>query len=82
MTTIYCNHNLYCLHQSKFLQNIFSFRIAGLTDKFLYMNDDVFLGKEDWPDDFYHEHSGQKIYFSWALPDCAVGCPNSWVKDG
>ena len=32
------------------------------------MNDDVFLGKEVWPEDFYTEHSGQKIYFSWPLP--------------
>jgi hypothetical protein len=46
------------------------------------MNDDVFLGKEIWPDDFYTEHLGQKIYFGWPLPDCSPGCPNSWVNDG
>jgi hypothetical protein len=58
------------------------FRIPGLSEKFLYMNDDVFLGREVWPEDFFSSHSGQKIYFSWPLPDCATGCPNSWVKDG
>lgn len=57
-------------------------RIQGLSDKFLYMNDDVFLGKPVWPSDFYDETDGQKIYFSWPLPDCEPGCPNGWIKDG
>lgn len=58
------------------------YRIPGLSDKFLYFNDDVFLGEEVWPNDFYDAPYGQKIYFSWPLPDCAPGCPNSWIKDG
>ena len=49
---------------------------------FQYFNDDVFLGEEVWPNDFYDGSTGQKIYFSWPLPDCAPGCPNSWIKDG
>ncbi|WAR03055.1 GNPTA-like protein [Mya arenaria] len=35
-------------------------RIPGLSDKFIYMNDDVMFGKEVWPDDFYTHSSGQK----------------------
>ena len=58
------------------------FRIPGLSDKFLYLNDDVFIGQEIWPSDFYEAGSGQKVYFSWPLPDCAKNCPNSWIKDG
>ena len=58
------------------------YRIPGLSDKFLYLNDDVFLGQEVWPADFYDESTGQMVYFSWPLPDCAPGCPNSWIKDG
>jgi UDP-N-acetylglucosamine-lysosomal-enzyme len=46
------------------------------------MNDDIFFGQEVWPNDFYDESVGQKVYFSWPLPDCAPGCPNSWINDG
>lgn len=56
--------------------------IPGLSEKFLYFNDDVFLGQEIWPSDFYDPSLGQKVYFSWPLPDCAPGCANSWIKDG
>ena len=56
--------------------------IPGLSDKFLYFNDDVFLGEEVWPSDFFDTTFGQKVYFSWPLPDCATGCPNNWIKDG
>ena len=57
-------------------------RISGISKKFLYFNDDVFLGEEVWPSDFYDATFGQKVYFSWPLPDCAPGCPNNWIKDG
>ena len=36
-------------------------RIPGLSDKFLYFNDDVMFGSEVWPDDFYSYATGQKV---------------------
>ena len=36
-------------------------RIPGLSDKFIYLNDDVMFGKEVWPDDFYTHSHGQKV---------------------
>lgn len=57
-------------------------RIKGLSDKFIYLNDDVMFGKEVWPDDFYTEAGGQKIYLTWPVPNCQEGCPASWIKDG
>ena len=36
-------------------------RIPGLSDKFIYLNDDVMLGKDVWPDDFYTHSTGQKV---------------------
>ncbi|XP_052260463.1 N-acetylglucosamine-1-phosphotransferase subunits alpha/beta-like isoform X1 [Dreissena polymorpha] len=57
-------------------------RIPGLSDKFVYMNDDVMFGKEVWPDDFYSHSSGQKVYLTWPVPNCNEGCPQSWIRDG
>jgi UDP-N-acetylglucosamine-lysosomal-enzyme len=36
-------------------------RIPGLSDKFIYMNDDVMFGSDVWPDDFYTHALGQKV---------------------
>ena len=36
-------------------------RITGLSDKFLYFNDDVMFGSEVWPDDFFTYATGQKV---------------------
>uniref|UniRef100_A0A8C0R799 N-acetylglucosamine-1-phosphotransferase subunits alpha/beta n=1 Tax=Canis lupus dingo TaxID=286419 RepID=A0A8C0R799_CANLU len=57
-------------------------RIEGLSQKFIYLNDDVMFGKDVWPDDFYSHSKGQKVYLTWPVPNCAEGCPGSWVKDG
>ncbi|XP_068087207.1 N-acetylglucosamine-1-phosphotransferase subunits alpha/beta [Anabrus simplex] len=57
-------------------------RIPGLSQKFLYLNDDVMFGREVWPDDFITHANGQKIYFSWSVPDCSDSCPWSWIGDG
>uniref|UniRef100_A0A8D0L517 N-acetylglucosamine-1-phosphotransferase subunits alpha/beta n=1 Tax=Sphenodon punctatus TaxID=8508 RepID=A0A8D0L517_SPHPU len=56
--------------------------IAGLSKKFIYLNDDVMFGKDVWPDDFYSHSKGQKVYLTWPVPNCAEGCPGSWIKDG
>lgn len=57
-------------------------RIPGLSDKFLYLNDDTMFGAPVWPDDFYSAGKGQKVYLAWPVPDCADGCPSSWIGDG
>uniref|UniRef100_A0A8D2PPG8 N-acetylglucosamine-1-phosphotransferase subunits alpha/beta n=1 Tax=Zosterops lateralis melanops TaxID=1220523 RepID=A0A8D2PPG8_ZOSLA len=57
-------------------------RISGLSQKFIYLNDDVMFGKDVWPDDFYSHSKGQKVYLTWPVPNCAEGCPGSWIKDG
>ncbi|KAG7246090.1 hypothetical protein CRUP_030852, partial [Coryphaenoides rupestris] len=43
-------------------------RIPGLSQKFIYLNDDVMFGKD--------------VYLTWPVPNCAEGCPGSWIKDG
>ncbi|XP_066946144.1 N-acetylglucosamine-1-phosphotransferase subunits alpha/beta [Macrobrachium rosenbergii] len=57
-------------------------RIPGLSEHFLYLNDDVMLGSEVWPEDFYSPATGYKVYLSWSLPECSSGCPGSWLNDG
>ncbi|KAH0550458.1 N-acetylglucosamine-1-phosphotransferase subunits alpha/beta [Cotesia glomerata] len=57
-------------------------RIPGISDKFLYFNDDVFLGTEVWPEDFITQTGGQKVYLAWWIPDCSDICPWAWVGDG
>uniref|UniRef100_A0A1B6CG05 LNR domain-containing protein n=1 Tax=Clastoptera arizonana TaxID=38151 RepID=A0A1B6CG05_9HEMI len=56
-------------------------RIPGLSDKFLYINDDIFFGQDIWPQDFITHRGSQKVYLSWAVPDCTPFCPWSWVGD-
>ncbi len=53
-------------------------RIPKLSNRFIYFNDDVFLGSPVWPDDFFTTR-GQKIYFAWDVPRCTLcvrGCNN------
>ncbi|XP_059170682.1 N-acetylglucosamine-1-phosphotransferase subunits alpha/beta-like [Physella acuta] len=57
-------------------------RIPGLSDKFLYLNDDVMFGSPVWPDDFYTHATGQKLYLTWPVPNCNDGCPSTWIRDG
>lgn len=57
-------------------------RIPGISDKFLYFNDDVMLGAQVWPEDFITQANGQKIYLAWWVPDCSDVCPWAWVGDG
>uniref|UniRef100_T1K857 LNR domain-containing protein n=1 Tax=Tetranychus urticae TaxID=32264 RepID=T1K857_TETUR len=57
-------------------------RIPGLSEKFIYFNDDIMLGKPVFLDDFYSPTSGYKIYLAWPVPNCESGCPTSWLADG
>ncbi|KAK5580536.1 hypothetical protein RB653_000556 [Dictyostelium firmibasis] len=57
-------------------------RIPGLSKKFIYLNDDVMLGREIYPDDFVTQNGGQRVFLSWPVPNCNDGCPNNWIGDG
>lgn len=56
-------------------------RVPGLTQKFIYFNDDVFLASDVWPDDFITSR-GQRVYLSWEVPKCNPGCIETWIGDG
>eukprot|EP00033_Pygsuia_biforma_P000973 GCRY01001115.1.p1 GENE.GCRY01001115.1~~GCRY01001115.1.p1 ORF type:complete len:891 (+),score=285.92 GCRY01001115.1:152-2824(+) len=56
--------------------------IPGLSERFLYLNDDVMFGDHIYPDDFYTPGQGQNVFLSWPVPNCAEGCPSSWIGDG
>lgn len=57
-------------------------RIKGLSKKFIYFNDDVFLGAPVSPEDFYFMSGAQRLYQAWDVPKCAPGCSDSWIGDG
>lgn len=70
------------LEMQSILHCQFYFRIPGLSNKFLYFNDDVMLGAAVWPEDFITWAYGQKVYLAWSVPDCSDVCPWAWVQDG
>ncbi len=57
-------------------------RIPGLSNRFLYFNDDTLLGAPVWPDDFFTYSKGFRFHLAWSLPGCNANCPNSWIRDG
>lgn len=60
-------------------------RIKGLSDHFIYLNDDVMFGNNVYPTDFLSlqpNTGGQKVFLSWDVPDCAPGCGANWIGDG
>ena len=54
-------------------------RIPGISDYFIYFNDDVFLGQPVYPYDFYTLDQGQIMYYSWDVPQCTSKC-DSFLK--
>jgi len=56
--------------------------IPGLSDMFLYFNDDVFLGSPVRPEDFVSQAGVQKAYFAWEIPLCANRCWESSLANG
>ena len=54
----------------------------GLSKKFIYFNDDVFLGSPVLPEDFVSSEGSQLFHMSWDVPKCAPGCADSWLGDG
>lgn len=57
-------------------------RIPGLSTRFIYFNDDVFLGAPTYLEDFMSESRGFVVYMAWPLPMCATDCPWMYVSDG
>jgi len=57
-------------------------RIPGISQKFIYFNDDVMLGSDVWPSDFWTHGNGQKIYLAWDSPTCNEGCKDYHLGDG
>ena len=57
-------------------------RIAGLSEHFLYFNDDILLGRPIWPEDFYSPVSGYKFRLAWEVPGCSTHCKHKWLGDG
>lgn len=56
--------------------------IPGLSEHFLYFNDDVFLGSHITPSDFISVDGVQKIYFAWEIPHCSALCDNENLGNG
>ncbi|XP_051911365.1 N-acetylglucosamine-1-phosphotransferase subunits alpha/beta-like [Hippocampus zosterae] len=57
-------------------------RIPSISQKFLYLNDDMMFGKDAWLDNFYTPTDGQKIYLDWPLAACSKGCPANLINNG
>ncbi|XP_055838227.1 N-acetylglucosamine-1-phosphotransferase subunits alpha/beta [Episyrphus balteatus] len=60
----------------------FIHRIPNLSKRFIYMNDDIFLGAPLYPEDLYTQSEGVRVYTAWTLPDCAIDCPWVYIGDG
>lgn len=60
----------------------FIHKIPGLSENFLYLNDDIFLGAALFPDDLITLSEGVKVFTAWQVPDCASDCPWMFVGDG
>lgn len=56
-------------------------RIPGVSEYFLYLNDDVFFGAPTTPQDFLLDDDVQRVYLSWEIPDCAPSCSESFIGD-
>ncbi|XP_076255866.1 N-acetylglucosamine-1-phosphotransferase subunits alpha/beta-like isoform X3 [Rhynchophorus ferrugineus] len=74
------NNNLPTFSSSAIESNLH--RIPGLSKKFIYLNDDIFLGLPIYPDDFYAFSKGYSVYLAWAIPGCTSDCPWLHVGDG
>ncbi|CAH1118559.1 unnamed protein product [Phaedon cochleariae] len=57
-------------------------RIPGLSKRFIYFNDDMFLGSPLYPEDFYSPGRGFLVYLAHPVPNCSPSCPWMHVSDG
>ncbi|OQR97629.1 N-acetylglucosamine-1-phosphotransferase subunits alpha/beta [Achlya hypogyna] len=56
--------------------------IPGLSEHFLYFNDEVLLGAPVTPEDFLSKQGTQNVYMSWEIPPCNDGCGNWMLGNG
>lgn len=56
--------------------------IEGLSEYFLYFNDDVFLGDAIYPSDLLSLENGQLVFGSWEAPKCNEKCSYSQLGNG
>ncbi|KAL0225430.1 hypothetical protein RCL1_003342 [Eukaryota sp. TZLM3-RCL] len=54
----------------------------GVSEHFIYFNDDFFFGAPVDPTDFFSPSRGQSLFFTWPVPECSPGCSSSWIGDG
>lgn len=54
--------------------------IPGLSEYFLYFNDDVFLGDVVYPYDLMDLQHGQFFFASWSVPECNEHCRVDWKE--
>ena len=54
---------------------------TGLSDKFLYFNDDVFLGSPVSVQDFVYGWNGQWVYTDFLVDHCAPSCKIDWLAN-
>lgn len=57
-------------------------RIPGLSRRFIYLNDDVFFGKEITLDEFYTTDKVFKIYKGWGIGACSKECQSFMINNG
>ena len=57
-------------------------KIEGLSDKFLYFNDDFFLGAPVSRDLFFYKKLGQWIYTDFGVKTCYPGCKIAQTGNG
>lgn len=67
---------------SSFAIETFIHRIPNLSQRFLYFNDDVFLGQPLFLDHLITDSGGLHIWNAWQLPDCADACQWRFIGDG
>lgn len=56
-------------------------KIPNLSEFFLYLNDDIFIGSELYPDDLYLQSTGVNVFLGWPIPECTYGCPWIFIGD-
>ncbi|OQR84580.1 N-acetylglucosamine-1-phosphotransferase subunits alpha/beta, partial [Thraustotheca clavata] len=54
----------------------------GLSEYFLYFNDEVFLSAPVYPEDFLSAQGTQNVFFAGEAPHCNSGCSNIMLGDG
>ncbi|XP_061401264.1 N-acetylglucosamine-1-phosphotransferase subunits alpha/beta [Musca vetustissima] len=59
----------------------FIHRIPNLSNRFLYLNDDIFLGSELYPEDLYTHSEGTRVFQAWLVPECSQNCPWTYIGD-